>query len=89
MLELFEHPRHPYTQGLLRAIPRLDHPRKAKLVTIEGTVPALDDLPPGCRFQNRCAVSAGALRARRVRRSRPSRPDHEVACYRWREVATA
>ena len=43
VLELFERPRHPYTQGLLRAIPRLDHPRKAKLVTIEGTVPALDE----------------------------------------------
>jgi len=54
VLELFERPRHPYTQGLLRAIPRLDHPRKTRLLTIEGTVPAPDSLPPGCRFQNRC-----------------------------------
>jgi oligopeptide/dipeptide ABC transporter ATP-binding protein len=54
VLELFERPKHPYTQGLLRAIPRLDHPRKTKLLTIEGTVPALENLPPGCRFQNRC-----------------------------------
>jgi oligopeptide/dipeptide ABC transporter ATP-binding protein len=54
VLELFEHPRHPYTQGLLRAIPRLDNPRKSKLLTIEGTVPALENLPPGCRFENRC-----------------------------------
>ncbi|HVR30369.1 MAG TPA: ABC transporter ATP-binding protein [Thermoanaerobaculia bacterium] len=54
VLELFERPKHPYTQGLLKAIPRLDHPRKQRLLTIEGAVPALDDLPPGCRFQNRC-----------------------------------
>jgi len=54
VFELFERPKHPYTQGLLRAIPRLDHPRKTRLLTIEGTVPAIDDLPSGCRFQNRC-----------------------------------
>ncbi len=52
--ELFANPRHPYTRGLLTAIPTLDTPRKRKLNVIEGTVPGLDSLPPGCRFANRC-----------------------------------
>ena len=52
--ELFGNPRHPYTRGLLSAIPTLDTPRKHKLSVIEGVVPNLDDLPPGCRFANRC-----------------------------------
>jgi oligopeptide/dipeptide ABC transporter ATP-binding protein len=51
---LFASPRHPYTHGLLQAIPRLDgHPR-SELATIPGMVPSLHDFPPGCRFQNRC-----------------------------------
>ena len=52
--ELFQAPRHPYTQGLLASIPRLENPRKAELNTIEGMVPGLAELPSGCRFQNRC-----------------------------------
>ena len=52
--ELFQAPRHPYTQGLLASIPRLENTRKAKLNTIEGMVPGLGELPRGCRFQNRC-----------------------------------
>jgi oligopeptide/dipeptide ABC transporter ATP-binding protein len=51
---IFRNPRHPYTQGLLRAVPRLDHPRKQPLSTIPGTVPNLLHLPKGCRFQARC-----------------------------------
>ncbi len=52
--ELFESPLHPYTQGLLQAIPRLDTPSKQHLPVIKGSVPSLDDLPAGCRFANRC-----------------------------------
>src|SRR5262249_51429773 len=55
--DLFEHPRHPYTEGLLRAVPRLDESgeaRKRRLQTIEGTVPNPLELPPGCRFAPRC-----------------------------------
>jgi oligopeptide/dipeptide ABC transporter ATP-binding protein len=52
---LFRNPRHPYTQGLLRAVPRLDHPPKQPLATIPGTVPNLLRLPTGCRFRSRCA----------------------------------
>ncbi|QTA81777.1 Putative glutathione import ATP-binding protein, GsiA-like [Desulfonema limicola] len=51
---LFKNPAHPYTQGLLFSIPRLETPRKSILNIIKGMVPGLDELPQGCRFQNRC-----------------------------------
>lgn len=52
--ELFDNPKHPYTQGLLNSIPRLDQASKSRLNTIEGQVPSLVDMPHGCRFSNRC-----------------------------------
>lgn len=48
--ELFSNPLHAYTKGLLRSIPRLDRERKTILPTIPGNVPALADMPKGCRF---------------------------------------
>jgi oligopeptide/dipeptide ABC transporter ATP-binding protein len=53
--ELYAHPRHPYTLGLLRSVPRLDSPRRARLDPIEGQPPDLSRLPPGCAFAPRCA----------------------------------
>ncbi|MEO8573144.1 MAG: ABC transporter ATP-binding protein [Pyrinomonadaceae bacterium] len=55
--ELFEKPKHPYTQGLLRSVPRLtahDLERAVRLQTIEGVVPTPTSLPPGCHFAPRC-----------------------------------
>ena len=55
--ELFARPRHPYTEGLLRSVPKLTAASVAKaekLETIEGTVPSPTDLPPGCHFAPRC-----------------------------------
>jgi oligopeptide/dipeptide ABC transporter ATP-binding protein len=55
--ELFARPRHPYTEGLLRSVPKLSSATVAKaerLETIEGTVPSPTDLPPGCHFAPRC-----------------------------------
>ena len=51
--DIFERPKHPYTQGLLNSIPRLDEDVEL-LNTIEGTVPAPDAMPSGCRFAPRC-----------------------------------
>ena len=51
---LFKNPKHPYTQGLLDSIPRLETARKTKLNIIEGIVPSLYEIPSGCRFRNRC-----------------------------------
>jgi len=55
--ELFARPKHPYTEGLLRSVPKLtaaDVVKKERLETIEGTVPSPTDLPPGCHFAPRC-----------------------------------
>jgi len=52
---LFANPRHPYSEGLLASIPRLESVPKTRLVTIPGMVPALSDMPDGCRFRNRCS----------------------------------
>jgi oligopeptide transport system ATP-binding protein len=53
--EIYARPRHPYTLGLLRSVPRLDEPMRAKLDPIEGQPPDLTRLPPGCAFAPRCA----------------------------------
>jgi peptide/nickel transport system ATP-binding protein len=51
---VFHRPRHPYTMGLLRSVPRLDRPRTGLLATIEGLPPSAADALPGCRFAPRC-----------------------------------
>ena len=57
---VFHEPRHPYTMGLLRSVPRLDRPRGAKLETIEGLPPNLATAPAGCRFAPRCPLRLAA-----------------------------
>jgi peptide/nickel transport system ATP-binding protein len=54
IVSVFEHSEHPYTRGLLNSIPRPGIQRKSELPTIEGVVPSLLALPPGCRFSDRC-----------------------------------
>ncbi|MEN3008591.1 ABC transporter ATP-binding protein [Pseudothermotoga sp.] len=61
--ELFEKPLHPYTDGLLKSIPKLEPGRKP-LHTIEGTVPNAMNLPPGCRFHPRCSFAFDLCRER-------------------------
>ncbi len=51
---LFDRPLHPYTQGLLSSIPRMDGDRRQRLHVISGTVPLLHQMPEGCRFAPRC-----------------------------------
>jgi oligopeptide transport system ATP-binding protein len=53
--EIYGRPRHPYTLGLLRSVPRLDEARRDKLVPIEGLPPDLANIPPGCSFYPRCS----------------------------------
>ncbi len=59
---LFANPLHPYTQGLIRSIPRVDRNagKRARLEAIAGVVPSLIDPPPGCRFAPRCKFAAPA-----------------------------
>jgi peptide/nickel transport system ATP-binding protein len=78
--ELFARPRHPYTQGLIRSIPRLDKAGiKTRLAAIPGTVPSLADLPPGCRFAPRCGFAMPVC-IRAVPPLREVAPGHKVAC---------
>ncbi len=60
--DLFANPRHPYTQGLIRSIPRIDRDagQKQRLETIAGTVPRLINPKPGCRFAPRCKFAQPA-----------------------------
>ncbi len=55
--EIYGNPRHPYTIGLLKSVPRLDEERKALLEPIEGLPPDLIFLPEGCSFRARCAYA--------------------------------
>jgi len=63
--DLFANPRHPYTQGLLNSIPSLGKGagRRERLKAIPGLVPSLLDLPPGCRFSDRCHLAVPECRA--------------------------
>src|SRR6516164_6530551 len=85
---LFAGPRHPYTQGLIRSIPRIDlaATRKPRLETIAGTVPKLIDPPVGCRFAPRCKLAIDEC----TRAQPPLREievGHKVACIRAGEAA--
>ena len=53
--DIFYRPQHPYTQGLLASVPRMDRVSDDELQTIPGNPPNLLELPPGCRFQDRCS----------------------------------
>jgi len=54
--EVFRNPAHPYTRGLLNSVPTLRSDRAKPLPTIEGAVPAIAALPPGCAFEPRCSL---------------------------------
>jgi peptide/nickel transport system ATP-binding protein len=77
---LFADPQHPYTIGLLGSIPRLDVDR-VRLSTIEGTVPAADRQPKGCRFSPRCPFSDKRCGAEPPP-LRDIGPGHRVACWK-------
>ena len=79
--ELFAHPRHPYTQGLIRSIPRIDTAatRKLRLEAIGGTVPRLIAPAEGCRFAPRCKFAMPAC-SQATPPLREVAPGHRVAC---------
>jgi peptide/nickel transport system ATP-binding protein len=85
---LFETPRHPYTQGLIRSIPRLDlaATEHRRLEAIPGTVPSLLHPPPGCRFAARCRHAVPACRDAEPQ-LRVIAAGHKVACIRAEEIA--
>lgn len=81
VLELFSDPRHPYTQGLLNSIPRIEKSeRRPRLQAIPGMVPDLLDLPRGCKFQARCAKVFDACRGDEPPLKAVGSADHFVRC---------
>jgi peptide/nickel transport system ATP-binding protein len=82
--DLFARPAHPYTGGLLQAIPRIDA-QIAELAVIPGTVPGLIRPPAGCRFHPRCSRVFEPC-DRDVPRLLAVEPDHRVACHLYQQA---
>jgi peptide/nickel transport system ATP-binding protein len=80
--QLFKEPLHPYTQGLLRSIPRIDlaATKKVRLEAIPGVVPSLIDVPVGCRFAARCPHVKPVCTEKDPVLKEVS-PGHKVACW--------
>jgi peptide/nickel transport system ATP-binding protein len=92
--DILRRPAHPYTRGLLAAMPRRRRGHAAatgggaegrRLETIPGAVPAPGRLPPGCRFSARCAFAVDACRAAEPGWRTPFDPEHGVRCIRAEE----
>jgi oligopeptide transport system ATP-binding protein len=84
--ELFAHPRHPYTVGLLKSIPRLDARTREKIEPIPGLPPDLIDAPDACPFAPRCCYARPECLQGRPRLAEVA-PDHHSACLFWSEVS--
>jgi oligopeptide/dipeptide ABC transporter ATP-binding protein len=86
--ELYANPRHPYTLGLLRSVPRLDEPRRARLDPIDGQPPDLSRLPPGCSFAPRCAFRVARCESE-APVLEPAGPEgHVAACWESARLVT-
>jgi oligopeptide/dipeptide ABC transporter ATP-binding protein len=79
-LDVYHHPCHPYTAGLLASVPRLDEPRKTRLVPIEGQPPDLISPPVGCSFQPRCTYAIPECQKVKPPLIEVS-PNHFTACW--------
>ncbi|WP_433744404.1 ABC transporter ATP-binding protein [Falsibacillus pallidus] len=82
---LFDHPKHPYTKGLMESIPHLEHDQHTRLASIPGTVPALNQMPQGCRFHSRCPYAL-----KKCTRERPpllpiNDSSHHVRCWLYED----
>jgi oligopeptide/dipeptide ABC transporter ATP-binding protein len=70
--DIFDHPMHPYTVGLMNSIPKLDTAKGTRLYQISGTVPLLSQIPAGCRFAPRCPYATDLCRKEMPELSRVS-----------------
>jgi oligopeptide/dipeptide ABC transporter ATP-binding protein len=78
--DIYEHPQHPYTVGLLNSVPRLDQAVKKRLVPIEGSPPDLGNLPQGCSFAPRCNYVMARCREE-IPFLSPVSGEHVAACW--------
>ncbi len=87
--DLFAQPRHPYTDGLLQAIPRLDTPLDRELPGIPGQPPLHRSGSPGCAFVSRCDSAVGRCKSEDPKLALTSNSRSSVACYNPRPAASA
>jgi oligopeptide/dipeptide ABC transporter ATP-binding protein len=78
--EVFEKAQHPYTEGLLRALPRPEPGRRHRQAAIEGDIPSPLRMPSGCRFHTRCPIAQDLCRAE-IPPLRQLSPTHQVLCH--------
>ena len=83
--EIYHHPRHPYTAGLLESVPRMDRPRSEPILPIPGNPPDMLALPQGCAFRPRCKYATDECAQRPE--LRVVADGHEAAC--WNSEALA
>jgi len=76
--EVFNNPQHPYTIGLMSAMPQFDQPGM-RLATVPGTVPTVVNMPAGCRFRTRCAFATQTCKTRPLPFNIVQQ--HDVACH--------
>lgn len=79
--ELFYHPKHPYTIGLLNSVPKLGQGSKQKIEAIKGTVPSSYEIPSGCLFHPRCSEFIEGVCDKKSPSSVEVAPNHEVSCF--------
>jgi oligopeptide/dipeptide ABC transporter ATP-binding protein len=84
--EIFRNPKHPYTRGLMAAVPSANH-RRGKLAAIDGTVPELVDPPPSCHFHTRCPYAVELCRTADPEPI-PVGDSHTVACFAFETIET-
>jgi len=84
--ELFSNPRHPYTQGLLQAVPRLAPQRRTTAPAVVGDPPSPIQLPSGCRFHPRCPIAEEPICSTEDPALAGPGAAHLAAChFAWRE----
>ncbi|QRF24767.1 ABC transporter ATP-binding protein [Alicyclobacillus sp. TC] len=79
--DIFFNPQHPYTRGLLNAIPKIDAEQKQRLQPIEGNVPPITRMPKGCRFSPRCMHASDRCRAQQPGFFQVDNAEHLSRCW--------
>jgi oligopeptide transport system ATP-binding protein len=85
--DIYKRPRHPYTQGLLGSLPRLDEAPGTKLISIPGLPPDLIALPQGCPFAARCTHVTDQCLEEMPPLAGADTEGHTVACWHWETIA--
>ncbi len=83
--DTFYRPRHPYTVGLLRAVPNVSG-ALGSVASIPGSPPDLIDLPPGCTYSPRCPFAIDECRKAEPTLLAVDTPEHDARCIRWEVV---